>query len=84
MENTSAATVLTLILLIAEQEKMQLLLLSAGFLSPLDRCIVRLVLKKKEDKNHMHLSGVLQIAQCIPHSSFITTDLLHTLGSELN
>lgn len=48
MENTSAATVLTLILLIAEQEKMQLLLLSAGFLSPLDRCIVRLVLKKKK------------------------------------
>lgn len=28
---------------------MQLLLLSVGFLSPLDRCIIRVVLKKPQD-----------------------------------
>lgn len=61
---------------------MQLVLFSVGFLSPLDRCIIRLVLKKKA-KNHTHLSGLLQIAQCIMHSS-ITTDLLYTLGSKMN
>lgn len=64
-------------------KKMQLLLFSVGFLSPLDRCIIRLVLKKTKHKNHMHLSGLLQIAQCIMHSS-ITTDLLYTLGSKMN
>lgn len=46
-ENTSTETVFTLRLLIAYQEKMQLLLLSVGFLSPLDRCIIRVMLKKK-------------------------------------
>lgn len=82
-ENTSTETVFTLGLLIAYQEKMQLLLISVGFLSPLDRCIIRVMPKKTPRyKNQKHFSGFLQTVQWILLSSFIPTALLYTRGSE--